>query len=73
MRRGLATATPPNGNLLTAPWLLAEAQRRDRRGFVVMIDVQPPARGLHELAVAQVPDVRGDDDDGKAGRISFWR
>lgn len=55
-----------------APWRLADDPLRDRRGFLVMVDLRGVASGPHELAVQLPPPARDDDTPDTSWRSPFW-
>ena len=60
-----------DGQPLSVAWHLADDPRRDRRGFLVMIDLRGLAAGPHELVVAQSAAARDPDEPEMAWRIPF--
>ena len=62
-----------DGRPLAVAWHLADDPRRDRRGFLVMIDLRELPAGPHELAVAQPPAAREADSPMAVWRIPFWQ
>lgn len=61
-----------DGVSVQAPWQLADDPLRDRRGFLVMVDLRGVASGAHELAIQPPPPARDDDAPDTPWRIPFW-
>lgn len=61
-----------DGVPVQAPWQLADDPLRDRRGFLVMVDLRGVASGPHELAIQPPPPARDDDAPDTPWRIPFW-